>query len=65
MSARLRKLIGSALVLIFLGLYVGAAGAIGARLPNQWALQLAYYVIVGTAWGLPIIPLITWMNRGR
>ncbi len=65
MTARWRKAIGSALVLLFLAAYIWAATVIGARLPAAWWAQLIYYVVVGTAWGLPLIPLIAWMNRGR
>jgi hypothetical protein len=64
MPARLRKLIGLVAILAFLGLYVWAAVAIGERLPNHWAAQLAFYGIVGIAWGVPLFPLIRWMNRG-
>lgn len=65
MNARLRKLVGSLGVLAFLFFYVGAAAAIGSHLPDQWAIKLLFFAVVGTAWGVPIIPLITWMNRGR
>ena len=65
MSARVRKLIGLVALLVFVLVYVGAAVRIGERLPDHWAARLAFYAIVGTAWGLPILPLISWMNRGR
>ena len=63
MNARVRKAIGGVGILVFLGAYVWAASSIGVMLPNQWAVRLVYYAVVGTAWGLPLIPLITWMNR--
>ena len=63
MNPRLKKLIGSLAILLFLFGYVVAALAIGDHLPEHWAAQLAYYVVVGTAWGLPLIPLMKWMNR--
>ena len=65
MGARTRKAIGSALILLFLLFYIGLAGWIGTLLPNQWLIRLVYYAVVGTAWGAPLIPLLTWMNRGR
>jgi hypothetical protein len=65
MNARVRKAIGGVGILVFLGVYVWAAATIGSQLPNQWAIRLVYYAVVGTSWGLPIIPLISWMNRGR
>jgi hypothetical protein len=64
MNARVRKAIGGVGILAFLATYVWAASSIGVMLPDRWAIRLVYYVVVGTAWGLPLIPLITWMNRG-
>ena len=63
MSPRLRKFIGMLAILAFLVAYVGAAAAIGERIPQHWAALLAYYGIVGTFWSLPLIPLVRWMNR--
>jgi hypothetical protein len=65
MTARVRKLIGGAGIILFLILYVGAAVRIAGLLPANDGVKLAYFAIVGIGWGLPIIPLITWMNRGR
>lgn len=64
MKARARKAVGGLGMLGFLAVYVWAASSIGMRLPDVWLLRLAYYAVVGTAWGLPLIPLVRWMNRG-
>ena len=65
MSPRLRKFIGMILILAFMLAYVGAAAAIGERIPQHWAVLLAYYALAGTLWGVPLFPLIRWMNRER
>ena len=65
MSARVRKFIGGIGIVLFLGFYAWALTMIGERLPDHWAAQLAFSGIGGLAWGLPILPLISWMNRGR
>jgi hypothetical protein len=65
MSARDRKIIGSLGVLTFLGLYIWAAAALAERLPDQPLVQLAYFAVAGTAWGVPLFPLIAWIQRGR
>jgi len=65
MGTRTRKAIGSAAILLFLLFYVGLAGWIGDKLPNQWLVKLLFYAVAGTAWGAPLIPLLSWMNRGR
>ena len=65
MSARARKAIGSLGILLFVGFYAWLVTTVGDHVPRVWWAQLIYYVIAGTAWGLPVIPLMTWMNRGR
>jgi uncharacterized membrane protein (DUF485 family) len=65
MTARRRKAFGSLLTLMFLAAYIWLATVIGGLIPSVWWAQLAVYVVVGTAWGVPLIPLISWMNRGR
>ncbi len=65
MPARLRKLIGGIAIVVFVIAYAALAVTISGWLPKSPAVELPYYLIVGVAWGLPIVPLITWMNRGR
>lgn len=64
MTAHQRKAVGGVLTLLFLAAYIWAATVIGEAVPKIWWSQLAYYVITGVAWGLPLIPLMRWMNRG-
>jgi hypothetical protein len=64
-SARVRKLIGLFGILAFLAAYAALVSTIGDYVPKHWAAQLAFYLVAGTAWGAPILPLISWMNRGR
>lgn len=65
MPARLRKLIGLFGILAFLAAYVWLVIAVGEHVPAHWAAQLAYFGLAGVLWGVPILPLISWMNRGR
>ena len=65
MPARVRKLIGGLGIVVFVLGYAAAAVTVSGWLPKTTAVNLIFYPIVGIAWGLPIIPLITWMNRGR
>ena len=65
MSMRLRKLIGSFAVLVFIVLYVGAVIRLAAYVPDHGVLQAAFFIVAGISWGIPILPLISWMNRGR
>lgn len=63
MNPRLKTLIGSIAILVFLFVYVVVVLAIGDHVPAHWAAQLAYFGIAGVAWGLPLIPLMKWMSR--
>jgi hypothetical protein len=65
MTARWRKLLGTGVILAFMVAYIWAAAVIGEHVPQHWLAQLVYYVVAGTAWGAPLIPLVIWMNRGR
>ena len=51
--------------MVFVIAYAALAVTISAVLPQRWWAELPFYMVVGVAWGLPVIPLITWMNRGR
>lgn len=65
MTARLRKLIGLFAILAFVVVYAVVVVLIAERLPDSRAVEWLFYVVAGLAWGLPILPLISWMNRGR
>jgi hypothetical protein len=65
MHPRLRSFIGSVAILVFLVGYVWTATAIADRLPDDPMIKLVYFAVAGLAWGLPLLPLMTWMNRGR
>ena len=65
MSARLRKLIGMMAILVFVTAYAVAAVFLAERLPESLWVQTIFFIVAGLAWGVPILPLISWMNRGR
>ena len=65
MNARARKLIGLFGILAFLLLYIGLVARMAAYVPDHGPLQFAFYALAGVCWGVPILPLISWMNRGR
>ncbi len=65
MPIRLRKFIGTILLLVLVAVWSLLAMAI-AQFPviagSKW-LQFAYYVIAGMGWVLPAMPLVKWMLR--
>jgi len=63
MNPRLRKLTGLVCILIFLLLYMGGVARLASFVPEHGPLQFAFYGLAGICWGIPILPIISWMNR--
>ena len=63
--ARTRKFFGVFAILAFIGFYAWAMSSVGDFVPRHWAAQMVFYIVAGMGWGVPILPLISWMNRGR
>jgi hypothetical protein len=65
MPTRVRKLIGSVLILVFLFVYVALVVTLADHVPDQAVFKFAFFALAGTLWGAPLIPLLKWMNGGR
>ena len=52
-------------IVVFLAAYVWAAIAVSGLLPDHPLIDLLFYAVAGTAWGLPLLPLLSWAERGR
>jgi hypothetical protein len=65
MNKRARKALGGLGILAFLVLYAVAAVTLAGHLPDNRAIQMIYFAVAGIAWGLPLVPLIKWMEGGR
>ena len=63
MSPSLRKLVGMVAILAFLFGWVVGALAIADYLPKHPAAALIFFLVAGLGWGLPLFPLLSWMNR--
>ena len=64
MPKRVKKLIGGVGIVAFLIAYAVLIATVADYIPNIWPAQMAFFVAAGLLWGLPLIPLLTWMNRG-
>jgi len=66
MSRRTRKFIGSIATIAFVIVYALIAMALAqSRIVQESSavLQGLYYVVLGLAWVLPLMPLIRWMEK--
>ena len=66
MRRRLRKLIGTCVLLAFVSIYIVLVLLIAQsdhiRHANGF-VQAVFFLIAGLAWILPLMPLIRWMER--
>ena len=60
MGPRTRRFVAALGALAFLAFYVWAVIAIGDRLPDSMWIDLIFYGVAGIAWGVPLIPLLSW-----
>jgi hypothetical protein len=65
MNGRLKSFLGGIAILVFLLAYVSVAIALADHLPDNQAARLAFFAVAGLAWGVPLIPLLSWMAKGR
>ncbi|MGE5566333.1 MAG: DUF2842 domain-containing protein [Parcubacteria group bacterium] len=65
MNGRLKNLLGGIAIVVFLAAYISLALVAADHLPDSQMARLVFYAIVGTAWGVPLIPLLSWMAKGR
>jgi hypothetical protein len=65
MQPRLKKLIGTIALLLWLCVYALIAMGIGVRvLPHAGVLVTAlYYALAGTLWIVPVGLMLPWMHR--
>lgn len=67
MNRRVRTLIGTVVILVFVCFYAVMAMAVAeGRIQGAPKLvQTIAYIVLGLAWVLPIMPLIKWMEGPR
>ena len=65
MPKRIRKLLGTVVLLLFVVFYALVAMAIaeGRIQAAPYPLQVVAYIVLGLAWVLPVMPLIRWMEK--
>jgi hypothetical protein len=62
-TPRIKKIIGSLLIMAFLAGYIWLASTLGGLLPDNMLAKSLFYAVVGIGWGIPLIPLLSWMNK--
>lgn len=67
MSLRLKKLLGTFIIVIWLIVYIVlASGFARLILPHAtWYSAFGFYAVAGTLWIVPIGLMLPWMSRER
>ncbi|MCA0404683.1 MAG: DUF2842 domain-containing protein [Proteobacteria bacterium] len=65
MNPRVKKLIGTIVMLVFVVLYVVVVSAIAPAVLKGASklVEMGFYVVAGVAWAFPLMPLIKWMEK--
>ena len=65
MPRRLRKLVGTIVMIVFVMVYALFAMALADSRVSQTSelLRALVYAVLGFAWVIPLLPLILWMER--
>ena len=63
MPPRARRFVAAIGVLAFLTFWVWGLIALRGLLPPSAWIDFAFFGVGGTAWGLPLIPLLKWAER--
>ncbi|MEM8935105.1 MAG: DUF2842 domain-containing protein [Pseudomonadota bacterium] len=62
MTPRIKKLVGTVVIVPVLFVYFFAAAVLGALLPHNILLQLVYFIAAGLAWIFPMKWAMQWMS---
>lgn len=65
MGARSRRFIATIGVVLFLVFWCWGAVMINEVLPDTIWADLIFFPIAGIGWGIPLIPLLRWAERGK
>jgi len=61
-----RKPAGMGLLLLLIIVWAVLVASLSAHVGRlHWALQALFYTVAGTAWVLPLKPLLRWMELGK
>jgi hypothetical protein len=65
MNPRIKKFIGTVLMVVFVIFYALLIMAIAPRIltgASKW-VEMVFYLVAGLAWAVPLMPLIRWMEK--
>ena len=65
MPLRLKKILGALLVVVFMLFWVWLAVSLSGFVPDNKFAEMVFYIVAGLGWGVPLFPLLSWMERTK
>lgn len=65
MPLRLKKIFGALLVVVFMLFWVWLAVSLSGFVPDNKFWEMIFYTIAGLGWGVPLFPLLQWMEKTK
>lgn len=65
LSLPVRRVVACIGIVVFLIFYVALVSNVGQALPAHPVIQVLFYALAGTLWGIPVIPIISWSENYR
>ena len=65
LSPHIKKVYGGVLIMVFLAGYIYLAATLAGMLPDNILIKAVYYAVIGIGWGIPLIPLLSWMDKDK
>ena len=65
MPLRLKKILGSLFICLFVLFWIWAASSLSVFVPDNRIVELVYYAVAGLGWCLPVMPVLAWMEYAK
>jgi len=65
MPARVKKIFGALFIFAFLVFWIVLAVSLSGFVPDNRIAELVFYAVAGLGWGLPLLPILKWMETSK
>ena len=65
MPVRVKKIFGALFIFVFLVFWIVLAVSLSGFVPDNRIAELVFYAIAGLGWGLPLLPILKWMETSK
>jgi hypothetical protein len=65
MPNRLKKIFGALFICAFVIVWIFGAVTLSGLVPDNRVAELVFYAVAGMGWGVPLLPILAWMERSK